>query len=70
MNRTIEKWDVFEVKASGFSDKNPFVDYEIQGITVKGFYDPLSIPKAYFGGRTAASSLGKVQQDCRSYPRS
>ncbi|MDR1639037.1 MAG: DUF5605 domain-containing protein [Clostridiales bacterium] len=43
----IEKWDVFEVEAKGFSDKNPFVDYYIKGVfssksesvEVDGFYD-------------------------------
>ena len=30
--KQVEKWDVLEVTADGHSDKNPFVDYEIQGI--------------------------------------
>lgn len=45
--KQVEKWDVLEVTVEGHSDKNPFVDYEIQGIftgkhetvTVDGFYD-------------------------------
>jgi hypothetical protein len=42
-----ERWDVFEVSCPGFTDKNPFTDYQIRGvfksnsetITVDGFYD-------------------------------
>lgn len=45
--RTVEKWCVFEVTTKGYADKNPFVDYHIQGtftgkneqVTVDGFYD-------------------------------
>ena len=44
---TVEKWGVFEVAAKGYSDKNPFVDYDVKGtftgknesVTVDGFYD-------------------------------
>jgi len=46
-DKNIEKWGIFELKCSGPSDKNPFVDYWIQGtfygqnecITTNGFYD-------------------------------
>ncbi len=43
----IQKWDTWEITCMGHSDKNPFVDYKIQGTftngheckTVDGFYD-------------------------------
>lgn len=45
--KNIEKWCVFELKYSGPNDKNPFVDYWLQGtfcgqsecVTADGFYD-------------------------------
>lgn len=45
--RKIEKWDTWEITCMGHMDKNPFVDYKIQGTftsdheckTVDGFYD-------------------------------
>jgi len=45
--KSCERWDLFEVSCPGKADKNPFVDYEIQGIfrhkcetvRVDGFYD-------------------------------
>jgi hypothetical protein len=51
-----ERWDVFEAQCPGFSDKNPFTDYSIEGIfkskneTVKvsGFYDGGGIYKVRF----------------------
>ena len=54
--KQVEKWDVLEVTADGHSDKNPFVDYEIQGIftgkhetvTVDGFYDGEGVYKVRF----------------------
>jgi hypothetical protein len=44
---TVCKWDIIEIEAQGFSDKNPFTDYNIVGkftganesVTVDGFYD-------------------------------
>ena len=52
----MEKWDVLEVTVEGHSDKNPFVDYEIQGIftgkhetvTVDGFYDGEGVYKVRY----------------------
>ena len=52
----VERWDVFEISCSGFSDKNPFVDYAIRGtfqsksekVTVDGFYDGEGIYKVRF----------------------
>lgn len=43
----VQRWEMFEVGCTGPSDKNPFVDYQIQGtftgknesVTVDGFYD-------------------------------
>ncbi|MGC6177107.1 DUF5605 domain-containing protein [Lacrimispora sp. 38-1] len=43
----LEKWDTWEITCPGYTDKNPFVDYKIQGTftgaheckTVDGFYD-------------------------------
>jgi hypothetical protein len=51
-----ERWDLFEVSCSGYDDKNPYVDYSIQGIfkhkneTIKtdGFYDGNGIYKVRF----------------------
>jgi hypothetical protein len=45
--RNVERWGVLTVTVNGYSDKNPFVDYNIKGIftgknesvTVNGFYD-------------------------------
>lgn len=53
---SVEKWDVFEISVHGYSDKNPFVDYGIQGIfinknekkEVNGFYDGEGIYKVRF----------------------
>lgn len=44
---TLERWGIFEIALAGFSDGNPFTDYDIKGIftgdhegkTVDGFYD-------------------------------
>ena len=54
--KQVEKWDVLEVTVEGHSDKNPFVDYEIQGIftgkhetvTVDGFYDGEGVYKVRY----------------------
>ena len=54
--KKVEKWDVLEVTVEGHSDKNPFVDYEIQGIftgkhetvTVDGFYDGEGVYKVRY----------------------
>ena len=54
--KLVEKWDVLEVTVEGHSDKNPFVDYEIQGIftgkhetvTVDGFYDGEGVYKVRY----------------------
>lgn len=54
--KQVEKWDVLEVTIEGHSDKNPFVDYEIQGIftgkhetvTVDGFYDGEGVYKVRY----------------------
>lgn len=43
----VEKWDVFEIRLKGFSEGNPFTDYDIMATfssihekkTVRGFYD-------------------------------
>ena len=56
--KQVEKWDVLEVTVEGHSDKNPFVDYEIQGIftgkhetvTVDGFYDGEGVYKVRYRG--------------------
>ncbi len=45
--KKIEKWNTWEITCLGYKDKNPFVDYHIQGTftceheckTVDGFYD-------------------------------
>lgn len=55
-NTQVEKWDVFEVEVKGKTDKNPFTDYQIQGVftgknetvTVDGFYDGNGIYKVRF----------------------
>lgn len=47
ISKTVERWSVYEAVYPGFSDKNPFVDYQIIGRfkskseekTVYGFYD-------------------------------
>lgn len=52
----VEKWDFIEVTCEGKSDKNPFVDYQINGIfysknekkSVDGFYDGDGIYKVRF----------------------
>lgn len=52
----VEKWGVFEVSVSGKTDKNPFVDYDIQGtfagknetVTTDGFYDGNGVYKVRF----------------------
>lgn len=52
----IQRWGMYEVSINGKSDKNPFVDYDIQGIfrgkneTVKvnGFYDGDGVYKVRF----------------------
>ena len=54
--KQVEKWDVLEVTVEGHSDKNRFVDYEIQGIftgkhetvTVDGFYDGEGVYKVRY----------------------
>ena len=54
--KSCERWNVFEVSCPGYSDKNPFVDYIVQGVfkhkneTVKvdGFYDGEGIYKIRF----------------------
>ena len=54
--KQVEKWDVLEVTVEGHSDKNQFVDYEIQGIftgkhetvTVDGFYDGEGVYKVRY----------------------
>jgi hypothetical protein len=53
---TVRKWDVLEIEAKGFSDKNPFTDYQIVGtftsasksVTVDGFYDGDGVYKVRF----------------------
>ena len=53
---SVEKWDIFEVTVKGYKDKNPFIDYKIQGRfmhkneikTVDGFYDGEGIYKVRF----------------------
>ena len=55
-NDPVERWDIFEIGCPGFSDKNPFVDYEIRGtfrsksqtVTADGFYDGDGIYKVRF----------------------
>ena len=52
----VERWDILEVICHGFSDKNPFVDYQITGtfkskneqVSVEGFYDGNGIYKVRF----------------------
>jgi hypothetical protein len=54
--RRLERWGLFEAACPGFSNKNPFTDYAIQGIfrhkneTVKagGFYDGEGLYKVRF----------------------
>ena len=54
--KSVEKWDVFEVTVNGKSDKNPFIDYQIQGYfksknetkIIDGFYDGNGIYKVRF----------------------
>ena len=29
--KTVEKWDIFEMTVPGYSENNPFTDYDIQG---------------------------------------
>lgn len=55
-DRTVEKWDVFEVACEGRTDGNPFTDHTITGtfscgqecVTVVGFYDGDGIYKVRF----------------------
>ena len=52
----VEKWSVFEVTCSGFSDSNPFIDYSIRGtfqcvnekVETDGFYDGDGLYKVRF----------------------
>ena len=54
--QTVEKWDIFEVSASGRTEGNPFTDYTVKGIfrgkneTVEadGFYDGEGVYKVRF----------------------
>lgn len=54
--KTVEKWDVMEVTLPGYSDNNPFTNYNIQGRfcskneekCVDGFYDGDGIYKVRF----------------------
>jgi len=53
---TVERWCVFEVMVPGYSDNNPFVDYDIKGVfqgkneqvEVDGFYDGDGLYKMRF----------------------
>jgi len=53
---TVSKWDIVEVEVKGYSDKNPFVDYHINGIftgkdesvTLDGFYDGNGVYRVRF----------------------
>jgi hypothetical protein len=55
-SKTVEKWGVFTVTVNGCANKNPFVDYTIQGtftgknetISVNGFYDGDGVYKVRF----------------------
>lgn len=55
-NKSVERWDVFEVSCEGRTDGNPFMDHEITGtfksrqenVTVDGFYDGNGIYKVRF----------------------
>lgn len=54
--KSVEKWDVFEVSCQGKTEGNPFVDYDIKGefksknetVAVDGFYDGNGIYKVRF----------------------
>lgn len=55
-NQKVEQWGVFEIALEGYSDGNPFMDYNIQGVflnsnekkIVEGFYDGNGIYKVRF----------------------
>lgn len=75
--KQVERWGLCEVSVKGPADKNPFTDYQIQGVfsgknesvTVDGFYDGDGVYKVRFmpsfeGEYTFCISSNFLQESC------